>query len=82
MIAILRLGESDRIRSAAVPFHKDASWREMMGDEHVASMLQPMMVVLSDEQWEEGDGMANRSLLSILFIARSDALVKVDRKDS
>eukprot|EP00656_Telonema_subtile_P009211 TRINITY_DN14322_c0_g1_i4.p1 TRINITY_DN14322_c0_g1~~TRINITY_DN14322_c0_g1_i4.p1 ORF type:complete len:585 (-),score=169.78 TRINITY_DN14322_c0_g1_i4:63-1817(-) len=36
----------------------------MMGDSHVASMLQPMMIELSDEEWDPkgGDGMSTRWL--------------------
>ena len=46
-----KLGPSDELRCRAVPYRKGACWRDMMGDGHYASMLQPMMIELSEEQW-------------------------------
>ena len=52
----LKHGHGGRCR--CVPFRKNAGWRDFMGDEHVASLLQPMMIELTPEnlQGDIGDG--------------------------
>jgi len=47
---VYELGLSDRLRVKCVPCRKGAGWRDMAGDKHVASLLQPMMMDVSDEE--------------------------------
>ena len=52
---VYRLGVSDELRCRAVPYRKDAGWRDSMGDSHIASMLQPLMLEMSEEQWNSSN---------------------------
>ena len=59
---VYELGASDELRMRCVPYRNDACWRDFMGDEHVASMLDPLMMEVSEDLMaKEGlKGMAGR----------------------
>ncbi len=48
---IYQLGVSDKLRVSAVPFQKDASWRDCSGP--TSTMHHPKMMELTKEEWEE-----------------------------